>query len=103
MKGSSPVHDPWTVLNLDPSADEATIRRRYLELVRENPPDHNPVRFNEIREAYDLARDPTRRLEALLFGVRDDDHMDGIIATMQGRLVATRLPTESLLRLEEIQ
>ena len=44
MRGSISVHDPWTVLNLDASADEAAIRSRYLELVRENPPDRNPVR-----------------------------------------------------------
>ena len=96
------MHDPWTVLNLDASADEAAIRSRYLELVRENPPDRNPVRFNEIRAAYDLARDPTRRMETLLFDARADDLLDGIIATMRGRLGTARLTTEALLRLDEV-
>ena len=96
------MHDPWTVLNLEPSADEATIRRRYLELVRENPPDRDPDRFHEIRTAYDLVRDPTHRLEKLLFDVRSDEQLDTLVAHLQARMRGSRIPTVALLQLADL-
>lgn len=43
------MNDPYVQLGLSPSADETEIRRRYLELVRQFPPDRAPERFAEIR------------------------------------------------------
>ncbi len=51
--------DPFEVLGLSIHANEAEIRLRYLELVRENPPDRDPERFREIQSAYDAAKDPS--------------------------------------------
>jgi hypothetical protein len=34
------------------------VRARYLELVREFPPERDPVRFQEIHSAYQSASDP---------------------------------------------
>ena len=45
------MNDPYVQLGLPPSADETEIRRRYLELVRQFPPDRAPERFAEIRAA----------------------------------------------------
>ena len=50
--------DPFVVLGLSPNASEAEIRARYLELVKQHPPDHDPERFQEIRKAFEGARDP---------------------------------------------
>ena len=33
------MSDPYGILGVPPGADEAAIRRRYLELVRQFPPD----------------------------------------------------------------
>ena len=63
-----PVDDPWTVLGLDPDADEATLKRRYTELVLANPPDRDPERFAAIRSAYETALDPRAQARSLLFG-----------------------------------
>src|SRR6266511_2733063 len=60
------MSDPYDVLGLPRHAGEEEIRRRYLELVRESPPDRDPERFAAVRAAYDAVRDPVRRLEALL-------------------------------------
>ena len=66
------MSDPYEVLGLADDADEAEIRRRYLELVRQSPPDREPERFAAVRAAYDEVRDPVRRLEAQLFRVDDE-------------------------------
>ena len=36
------MNDPYEILGLPHSADETEIRRRYLELVRQFPPDRMP-------------------------------------------------------------
>ena len=57
------MNDPYETLGLPQHAAEAEIRSRYLQLVREFPPDR-AERFAEIRAAYDALRDPVRLLEA---------------------------------------
>ena len=44
--------DPYAVLGLSPDSDDAAIRRRYLELVRQYTPEHHPKKFAEIRAAF---------------------------------------------------
>lgn len=59
--------DPFLVLGLPREASEAEVRARYLELVKQFPPDRAPDRFREIRAAFEAARDPlvvARRLIA---------------------------------------
>ena len=63
---SSADNDPLQVLGLPPGASEQDIRRRYLELVRESPPERDAVRFREIHAAYQAANDPMERAEKLL-------------------------------------
>ena len=54
--------DPYAILGLPRGCDESDVRRRYLELVRQFPPDRAPERFAEIRGAYESLRDPVVRL-----------------------------------------
>jgi len=49
---------PFYVLGIDSDSDAATVRARYLELVRMHPPDRDPVMFARIRYAYESASDP---------------------------------------------
>jgi curved DNA-binding protein CbpA len=60
------MRDPFTVLGVADDADDAEIRRRYLALVREFPPDRAPERFQELRAAYDALSDERKRLETKL-------------------------------------
>ncbi len=60
------MRDPFTVLGVDEAADDAEIRRRYLALVREFPPDREPERFQEYRAAYEALSDERKRLEMTL-------------------------------------
>src|SRR3954463_982064 len=95
------MSDPYEPLALPRAADEAEMRRRYLELVREFPPDRAPERFAAIRAAYDEVRDPARRLEAQVFETGTSDSLDAIVADLRARLAAARLPLDVLLSLAE--
>ena len=97
------MNDPYEVLGVQPGSDGAEIRRRYLQLVRQHPPDRQPDHFVEIREAYDQLRDPEKQLESRLFRMETNDSFDAIIADVKQRLRAARIPTETLLSLAEIQ
>jgi len=93
--------DPYLTLGVSPDADEATLRRRYLELVRQNPPEKCPQEFAEIHEAYGQLRDPVTRLQRQVFGLRSDESLDDIIADLRSRVQDARIPTETLLSLAE--
>ena len=93
--------DPFQVLGLPLDSDDASIRRRYLELVRESPPDRAPERFAAIRAAYDQVRDPVQRLSAQLFEVATSDSLDAIEVDLRARLRAARIPLNVLLALAE--
>src|SRR3954466_4946329 len=95
------MSDPYTVLGVPAGADEAEIRGRYLELVRQFPPDRAPERFATIRAAYDEVRDPTRRLAARLFELDTSDSLDAIAADLRARLVGPRPSRDVLLALAE--
>lgn len=94
--------DPYQTLGLSANADEAAVRRRYLELVRRHPPDRSPQKFVEIRAAYEQLRDPAKRLESQILGLRPDDSLEQIIADARDRLREGRIPTDTLLSLAEM-
>lgn len=93
--------DAYEVLGLARDADEAAIRKRYLELVRQFPPDRDPQRFGEIREAYERLRDPVERMRKMLYDLKSTDSMDMILSELRTRLRKTRIPTKTLLTLAE--
>lgn len=93
--------DPYTILGVDPGADEGEIRRRYLALVREFSPERAPERFAAIRRAYDQVRDPVERLRGALFGKDSTDSLRAIALDLRGELAKARLPLETILALTE--
>jgi DnaJ-class molecular chaperone len=93
--------DAYEILGVTRDASDADLRRRYLELVRQYPPDRAPEQFAAIREAYDRVRDPEVRLSAMLFSVASEDSMPAILAESRRRLRSMRIPTKILLSLAE--
>jgi curved DNA-binding protein CbpA len=92
------MYDPYEQMGLPPGADDAQIRRRYLELVREYPPDRAPQRFAEIHAAYDSLRDPTRRIQAKLLDVHSShDSLEAIEAKLRERLRSARFSVSLLV------
>ena len=61
--------DPIEVLGISQDATDEEIRAAYLLKVREYPPDRSPEQFEQIRDAYEVLRDPRRRLRHRLFSV----------------------------------
>lgn len=93
--------DPYETLGVSPDVDEVALRKRYLELVRQHPPEKSPQKFAQIREAYEELRDPVERLRRQLFQVHSGETLDDVIADLRSRMQAARIPTETLLSLAE--
>jgi curved DNA-binding protein CbpA len=64
--------DPFTVLGVPQDAGEAEIRARYLELVKQFPPERDPDKFREVRAAYEAAKDPLSIARRLIAPPGDD-------------------------------
>ncbi len=60
--------DPFAVLGVPAQADDQEIRTAYRQAVRQHPPEHDPVGFKRIRQAYEAVRDPDARVAFVLFG-----------------------------------
>lgn len=96
------MSEPHETLGLNPDASEAEIRRRYLELVREFPPDRAPERFRAVHDAYEALRDPARRLQVMLFQMETTtDSLEEMAADLRKRQRQVRLPVATLLELAE--
>ena len=97
------MSDPYETLGLARFADEAEARRRYLELVRQHPPDRDPERFAAIRLAYDQVRDPVARLESQLFRLDSGETLADLVADLERQFRARldRAPLDVLLALAD--
>jgi curved DNA-binding protein CbpA len=91
--------DPYAVLGLPPDADDESIRRRYLELVRQYSPEHHPERFAAIRAAYESLRDLDTRLRHRLFEAGKKENVDAIVEELACRSPRRRVSLKSLLAL----
>ena len=59
--------NPFDVLGVDETASDAEVKKAYFQMVRKFTPEKHAEQFKQIREAYDLLKDPSRRLEAEVF------------------------------------
>lgn len=94
--------EPSEILGLDPNANEEQIRKRYLELVRQFPPDREPNRFAEIHAAYNELRDPIKRMRKRITGIALPETIDQIAADFHRRqLKDKRISARTLLNVAE--
>lgn len=91
--------DPYDVLGLPADSDDETIRRRYLELVRQFTPEHHPEKFAAIRQAYEGLKDLSTRLRRRLFDMGQQESVNAIIEELACRSQRRRLSLEALLTL----
>ena len=89
--------DPYDVLGLPADAEDEAIRRRYLELVRQFPPEQAPERFAIVRGAYERLRDRDTRLKHRLFEAGRRATLDGLIEEIACRTPRRRLTLTDLL------
>jgi curved DNA-binding protein CbpA len=90
------MYDPYQILNLSPAADDDAIRRRYLELTRQYPPEHHPEKFAAIRAAYESLRDMDTRLRKQLFDTGPRESLDNLIEEVACRSARRRLSLDAL-------
>ena len=96
------MSDPYEVLGLDPNASETDIRGRYLQLVREFPPDRAPEQFAEVRAAYDALSDPVDRVERQILRISAADSLTALADDLRRMLADARLSTDALLSLADL-
>lgn len=57
------VENYYKSMGLRSNAKQESIKPKYIELVRANPPETHPEEFQQIRRAYEVLRDPQKRSE----------------------------------------
>jgi curved DNA-binding protein CbpA len=93
--------DAYTILGLPADSDDEAIRRRYLELVRQHPPEHHPQKFAEVRAAYEQLKDLNTRLRHRLFEVGRTEGLDAIIEELSCRSPRRRMSLSTLLKVTQ--
>ncbi len=91
------MSNPYNVLGLSPDCDDETIRRRYLELVRQYSPEQHPEKFAAIRAAYESLRDLDTRLRYRLFEAGKHESVEALIEEIACQSSRRRLSLEMLL------
>lgn len=67
------MDNPYQVLEVAATADDAAIKKAYLQMVRENPPEREQEKFQRIHEAYEQIKNKKRRLAYELFTLPNAD------------------------------
>jgi curved DNA-binding protein CbpA len=93
------VNDPYAVLQLPTDADDEMIRRRYLELVRQYPPETEPEKFATVRAAYEALKDLNTRLRHRLFERGRAESIDVLIEEVACRSPRRRVSLETLVQI----
>src|SRR5436190_19455627 len=92
-----PMTDAHAILGLPADSDDETIRRRYLELVRQFTPEHHPQKFAQVREAYERLKDLNTRLRYRLFEAGKNESIDSLIEELTCRSSRRRVSLSTLL------
>src|SRR5262245_2628115 len=92
------MNDAYAILGLPADSDDDAIRRRYLELVRQYPPEHHPQKFAEVRAAYERLKDLGTRLRYRLFEAGKNESLDAILEELSCRTPRRRLSLVNLLQ-----
>lgn len=95
------MSNPYDILGLAADSDDEAIRRRYLELVKQYPPEQQPEKFAAIRAAYESLRDLDTRLRHRLFEAGKMESIDAIIEEIACPSSRPRLSLEMLLAISQ--
>lgn len=80
---TQPDLEPWEVLDVTADASEETLRQAYLKKLRQYPPDRAPEEFERIRDAYDMARKPGMRMQAMLTGENPEASLVSLLDSVE--------------------
>ena len=90
--------NPYEILSITPPGDDETIRKHYLELVRQYPPEQYPERFAEINRAFEMIKKHEHRLCHTLFppNLEERSPMAVVINHLKHRRPKTHLSVDKL-------
>jgi hypothetical protein len=91
------VASPFEILGIEPGAGDAAIRARYLDLVRQFPPERAPERFAAIRAAFERVKSRDDRLRWRLFEAGRHDTLDSVLEESAGETPRRRPTLADLL------
>lgn len=84
----------YVILGLDTHASDTEIRSRYLDLVKQHPPEKEPETFKMITIAYEAVKDMRNRVKTRLFGTSHAASCEDILRAITLTLpVRKRIPT----------
>jgi curved DNA-binding protein CbpA len=89
--------DPYAILGLSADSDDEAIRRRYLELIRQFPPERHAEKFAAVRQAYESLRDLDTRLRYRLFEAGQNESVDAIVEELACQKSRRRISLQDLL------
>ncbi len=85
------------VLDLPLFSSQELVRKRYLELVRQYPPEQYPEKSAIIRDAYEKLYNIKDHLELVAETSTSDDDISQIIQELEQDVESPRIPVETLL------
>lgn len=82
----------WQILGIDPTSDEALIRRAYARQLKQHRPDSDPEGYQQLREAFEHVKELARYqdfdeeseaqpVEAVAFTLKPDAHPSPVAVT----------------------
>lgn len=89
--------NPYTVLGVPADATDEQIRKRYLELIRQFPPEHHAEQFSRVRAAYEKIKDLDARVRHRLYEANTEDTIDAIIEDLACQTPRRRFTLQQLL------
>ena len=78
--------DPYEILGINSeNASDESIRKAYLQAIRNNPPDRDSKAFERIQNAFNLISSEQKRIRLELFGFDNDGFLDDCFPAQDDR------------------
>lgn len=90
--------NPYLALGVPPNADDSTIRRAYLEAIKQASPESDPARFKILAAAYEQIKDESSRYQYELFHteVPGNSPLDAFLQHARAAARLQPMPFESM-------
>jgi curved DNA-binding protein CbpA len=86
------MKSPFALLGVPETADDETVKKAYLQQIREHPPEREAEQFQAIRRAFEVIKTHRDRLRYRLFQQETPD-VEYLVETAL-RVGAARRPSE---------
>ncbi|SEH06171.1 J domain-containing protein [Candidatus Venteria ishoeyi] len=88
------MQSPFDILDVAEDADDASIKKAYLQQVRAYPPERYPEQFQQIRAAFEAIASKRQRLVYQLF-YNEPPHSEALMGHVLKHNNTQQRPTEA--------